>query len=208
MPVRPSQTTEAQTWPLVPEATREATLAQLTCTDAEILLGLTMIRHDTIVGWFEDVLAKEPADVDPVELATLGLVFERPALRDVLLISIVDGKDGGDLALDAQLAWEEGVEYPRELAMRMWGEGDRPSPARIERMIRLLKWLSATLEHSHAGVLALLAWMEWALGKSSVAEVHTKMALAIDPEHGLSEIVQSFITAGHLPAWAFAQEGI
>ena len=53
------------------------------------------------------------------------------------------------------------------------------------------------------GPLATCAWLAWALGRSTHAELYARRACDIEPEHGLAEIVQSFVHAGHLPDWAF-----
>jgi hypothetical protein len=57
------------------------------------------------------------------------------------------------------------------------------------------------------GTLAVCAWLSWALGRSTHAEVYASAAREIEPEHGLSEIVLSFVAAGHLPDWAFRRAG-
>ena len=56
---------------------------------------------------------------------------------------------------------------------------------------------------SGPGALATCAWLAWALGRSTHAELYALEACAIEPEHGLAEIVRSFVHAGHLPDWAF-----
>ena len=51
--------------------------------------------------------------------------------------------------------------------------------------------------------LATCGWLAWALGRSTHAERYAMLACEIEPEHGLAEIVRSFVLAGHLPDWAF-----
>ena len=51
------------------------------------------------------------------------------------------------------------------------------------------------------------AWLAWALGRSTHAERYAELACEIEPEHGLGEIVRSFVHAGHLPEWAFERPG-
>ena len=53
------------------------------------------------------------------------------------------------------------------------------------------------------GPLATCGWLAWALGRSTHAERYALLACEIEPEHGLAEIVRSFVLAGHLPDWAF-----
>jgi hypothetical protein len=53
------------------------------------------------------------------------------------------------------------------------------------------------------GPLATCGWLSGALGRSTHADLYALEACEIDPEHGLAEIVRSFVHAGHLPEWAF-----
>jgi len=138
----------------------------------------------------------------PKDAAALAYIIERPSLRDIAIIQWCRDSAEGERALDAQLAWEEGVEYPQELAMALWGEGSQPDPARLERVAVNLRELAAIT--SAPGVFATLAWISWALGRSTEADHFAVQALKQDDAHGLAEIVRSFVNAGHLPAWAFA----
>lgn len=128
-------------------------------------------------------------------------VLDKPALRDIGLVQWTGDYARGELALEAQLAWEEGVEYPADLAMVMWGEGPRPDVTRLEHVRATMRELAAICPTS--GVLATLAWISWAFGRSTEADVYAEMALKANPEHGLAEIIRSFVNAGHLPQWAF-----
>lgn len=130
----------------------------------------------------------------------------QPALRDVALMQWVGGPEMGEAALDAQLAWEKGTEYPSELARVMWGEGVQPDPKRLERALAVC--LNATALAPTAqqpGALASAAWLAWSLGRSTHADKHAEHAQSIDPEHGLAEIVRTMVAAGHLPEWAFVR---
>ena len=49
-------------------------------------------------------------------------------------------------------------------------------------------------------------WLAWALGRSTHAERYAILACEVEPEHGLAEIVRSFVLAGHLPDWAFRRQ--
>lgn len=159
---------------------------------------------DDLPALFDEALEWRPDALDPYEAAALTWCLSRPALRDVALVqwtgTIVDGDD----ALDGQLRWESGEEYPTHLAMRLWGEGDRPDAERLETALELTRRLAATVPRSfRAGALSMCAWLSWALGRSTHADRYAAEACAIEPEHGLSEIVRSFVAAGHLPDWAF-----
>ena len=54
-----------------------------------------------------------------------------------------------------------------------------------------------------AGALAVCGWLSWALGRSTHADRYARKALAAEPDHGLASIVRSFVSAAHLPDWAF-----
>lgn len=161
---------------------------------------------DDLPALFEDALAWDAAHPAPFDAATLVWCLSRPSLRDIALTQWCRGFSAGDEALDAQLRWEEGEEYPVHLAMQLWGEGDRPDVARLEAALVLVRRLAAAApQESRPGPLAVAAWISWALGRSTHAEAYASAAREIDPDHGLSEIVLSFVTTGHLPDWAFAR---
>lgn len=144
-----------------------------------------------------------PSDA-PMRTAMLGWCLARPSLRDVALVQWATDVAGGDLAMEAQRRWEDGAEYPADLASVMWGEGPRPDAERLERALALVREVAALVPKTQRpGPLALCAWISWALGRSSHADRYAAMALAIDRRHGLADIVRSFVRAGHLPEWAF-----
>ena len=159
---------------------------------------------DDLPDLFEDALTWDLDAVDPYRAAALVWCLSRPSLRDVALVQWSGTMAHGDEAFDAQLRWENGEEYPTHLAMRMWGEGDRPDPGRLEAALQLVRRTAAAAPRaSRPGPLAMCAWLSWALGRSTHAEAYASRACEVEPEHGLSEIVRSFVHAGHLPDWAF-----
>jgi len=159
---------------------------------------------DDLPSLFEDALRWDPDDLPPYDIAAIIWCLSRPALRDIALVDWCGGLAAGDEAFDAQLRWEAGEEYPAHLAMHMWGEGERPDPERLERALALARRAAAVAPRAvQPGPLATCAWLAWALGRSTHAEVYARRACDIEPEHGLAEIVQSFVHAGHLPDWAF-----
>ena len=159
---------------------------------------------DDLPTLFEQALSWDESDLPPYDIAVLVWCLARPALRDIALVEWCGGIDAGDEAFDAQLRWEAGEEYPAHLAMHMWGEGERPDPARLERALVLARRAAAAApETLRSGALATSAWLSWALGRSTHAERYAVQACELEPEHGLAEIVRSFVHAGHLPDWAF-----
>jgi hypothetical protein len=161
-------------------------------------------RLDDLPGFFEHVLDTASETRDAHESAALIWCLSRPSLRDVALVQWSGNLAQGDEALDAQLRWEDGEEYPAHLAMRMWGEGDPPSVARLERALAVVRHVAAAAPTEFMpGPLSMCAWLAWALGRSTHAAAYAGRAREIEPDHGLSQIVLSFVDAAHLPDWAF-----
>lgn len=159
---------------------------------------------DDLPGLYEDCLEWDAAALDPMQAAVLGWCLARPSLRDVGIVQWASDRAGGDTALDAQRRWEEGEEYPADLASVMWGESERPDPRRLDTALELVRCVAAQIPEAHrAGALATAAWLAWSLGRSTHADRYAAAALRIEPEHGLAEIVRSFVAHAHLPDWAF-----
>ncbi|MGV9195329.1 DUF4192 family protein [Microbacterium sp. MC2] len=160
---------------------------------------------DDLPGLYERALRWKATDLRPAQAAVLAWCLGRPALRDVALVQWSGDIVRGQQALEAQHRWEDsGAEYPVELASVMWGEDAEPLPARLDQALELCRHVAALAPpHLRAGALSVCAWLSWALGRSTHADRYAAMAQAIDPDHGLAEIVRSFVAAGHLPDWAF-----
>lgn len=164
----------------------------------------TVCRLDDLTAFFEDAVVRHSSARDAYETAALIWCLSRPSLRDVALVQWAGTIVEGDEALDAQLRWEAGEEYPTHLAMRMWGEGEVPDVCRLEQALALARAAAALAPRAaQPGPLSLCAWLAWALGRSTHAAAYAERACEIEPEHGLSQIVLSFVQAGHLPDWAF-----
>ena len=159
---------------------------------------------DDFPTFFEQALTWDAAALPPFQAASMIWCLSRPALRDIALVEWCGGPAAGDEAFEAQLRWEAGEEYPAHLAMHMWGEGARPEAGRLAAALELARRLAALAPRARrAGVLATCGWLAWALGRSTHAAHYAALACDIEPEHGLGEIVSSFVHAGHLPEWAF-----
>lgn len=171
---------------------------------ADLGIALAMQGTDPL-DLFEVALSWDGSPLEAQPVAALIAMMNRPALRDIALVQWAHGFGAGESALDAQIAWESGVEYPKHLAAVIWGEGPRPNAARLGAALTACRHLAALApEDAQVGPLAAAAWLSWALGRSTHADQYTRRALAIDPEHGLSQIVGTFVAAGHLPEFAFA----
>ena len=153
-----------------------------------------LCRLDDLPALYETALQWNPAALAPFDAAVLVLCLSRPGMRDVALVQWCGGLDDGAAALDAQLRWEEGEDYPQELGMRLWGEGVRPDSERLRTALELTRHVAALSPRGlRPGPLALCGWLSWALGRSTHAAWYAQQAMEIDPDHGLSEIVMSFV---------------
>ncbi|WP_431803805.1 DUF4192 family protein [Microbacterium sp. bgisy203] len=207
--------------PRVPKAARKAVAEALRSLAAslEVICGIPSTSRtapridpaaleaacalDDLPSTFEEALGwNVPAA--PMRAAMLAWCLARPSLRDIALVQWATDIEGGDIAMEAQRLWEDGAEYPADLASVMWGEGPRPDALRLEAALDLAREVAALAPRTHKpGPLAVCAWLSWALGRSTHADRYATMALSFDDEHGLAEIVRSFVHAGHLPDWAF-----
>lgn len=159
---------------------------------------------DDIPAFFEGLLSGAEDATDPDTCAMLIWVLDRPALRDVGLATWVRGLDAGDVALEAQLRWQDGAEYPAAQAEWFMGEGRRPDAERLVAALEIVRSAAAVAPRaSRAGVLAVCGWLAWALGRSTHADTYARGATEIEPEHGLACILRSMVAAGYLPDWAF-----
>lgn len=159
---------------------------------------------EAALGWEWPATSDEPFDTtDPYPAAMLLWTLARPGLRDVALAQWCHGVSAGARALDDQLRWEAGHPYPAG-PLFLAGEGPAPDPSRLSRARRVCVALAALApDHHRAAVLAVAAWLSWALGLGTHAEAYAAAALDDDPGHGLAGIVRDLTAAGHLPAWAF-----
>lgn len=159
---------------------------------------------DDLPALFETVPEWGAASISPFDAAALALCLTRPALRDVALVQWGWGVERGDEALAAQLRWEAGDEYVFPFAGCMWGEGERPDARRLERVLDIVRVVAARSPRGlRAGPLTCLAWISWALGRSTHADLYARMACDDEPEYRFAELVRAMVAAGHLPDWAF-----
>ena len=159
---------------------------------------------DDIPALFEDALRWDPTDLQPAHAAAIIWCLARPALRDVALVQWCTGIDIGDAALDAQLRWQGGEDYPAALAQQLWGEGDRPDPGRLLRALEIARHAAALAPRDQRpGPLAAAGWLSWALGRSTHAGWYAERVAEIDAQHGLTGILIAMLNAGHLPEWVF-----
>lgn len=154
---------------------------------------------------FESVVTSaSPLDVP--HTAAVAFCLQRPALRDVALMQWTGDLATGDATYGAQCAFAGGHVFPEALARPMWGDGARPDPARLNRALEVCRQVAAaTPPAGRAGPLAACAWLAWATGRSTHAAAYADSARAIEPDHGLADIVKTLVDHAHLPEWVFAR---
>lgn len=168
------------------------------------VVGATTSAAD-VIDLFEQALTDAP-EADAKRDAALISLLARPLTRDVALIQWARETTTAQEALAAQIDWTAGAEIPAHLAAVIVGTGQRPDAERLRAALSASRRLAALApEKAACGALAAAAWLSWALGRSTHAEVYARRALALDPEHGLSQIIVTMVTAGHLPEWAFTR---
>lgn len=167
------------------------------------VVGATTTTGD-VIDLFENALTDTTDDAK--RDASLIALLARPLTRDVALIQWARDAATGQETLTAQTTWTRGAQIPAHLAAVIVGEGHRPDAERLRAALTATRRLAALAPAEAAcGALAAAAWLSWALGRSTHAETYARRALALDPEHGLSQIIDTMTTAGHLPEWAFTR---
>lgn len=159
-------------------------------------------RLDDLPALFEEALGLDPELLDPFTVALLVWALDRPGSRDVALLQWCGAVADGDAAFEAQARWEAGDEYPPDLGERLWGDGVQADVHRLSAARELVHEVASRAPvERRAGSLAACAWLSWAVGDLDAAADQATGACTIEPEHGLAELVRSFLAAQHRPAW-------
>ncbi|TFC50124.1 DUF4192 domain-containing protein [Cryobacterium sp. TMT1-21] len=181
------------------------------------------------VATAEAALGFDSENLAVEEAAALLFLVQGPACRDQMMLQFAFGESVGrrtfalnlhyaalqratGRSLDDLVAEEcaasdvPDVPDARETSDYMLGLTDeRPDPGRIERAVRLLKAVVALAPRAcRPAPLCMLAWLSWAMGRGSVAGIFIDQARSIDPGYGMAELLDTVVSSGHLPDWAFA----
>jgi len=141
--------------------------------------------------------------------ALLLFVLQGPPMRDMTMLQWASTLATGDVLLEEAERWKRG---DRDITMTdvhkspnlMLGHGPRPDPERIERGIRLLLTVVSRAEKTERlAPLCMLAWLNWALGRGSRAGRFIDEAREIDPSYGMAELLDTMLSNGMMPEWAF-----
>lgn len=111
---------------------------------------------------------------------------------------------GGDPCGGAEDLLDAGPESAR----RLMGRGPRPKLERVEAAMAMLLELTARAPRSaRAAPLTILAWLNWAVGRNTRAELFVRRALEVDPNYGLASIMVTMLDNGFFPDWLFEVSG-
>jgi hypothetical protein len=145
-------------------------------------------------------------ETDPCPcLAALAAFAEVPDLAEHLLLQIGWGAGFGERVRRAWLERDE--DDPLAEAALSGGEIRRPSVDRIEAGLRAVRAALAHLDPEDRGPLtACTAWLEWALGRGSLAGAFVDLALAAGSRPPLAVVLAAKLRRGELPEWAFRAE--
>lgn len=176
-------------------------------------LGGTILERETfslveLVEWLEVLLEAPVGELEANDFAVLGAIASRPFHRDIAILQFAFGREVGHRVAAAQLGGIDGGgdlgDADGEDSLLLFGTGPRPDPDRIEAAIVLVARTAAALPRSRrAGAFSMLAWFHWALGASSRAAVFIDQAVAVEPDHGLTDLIDRMVRGGRLPDWAF-----
>ena len=143
--------------------------------------------------------------------ALLLFALQGPPLRDLVMLQWAFGIDLGDAMWDADTC--TGIEarniYPDVDAVAaelMLGRGPAPDADRVESAISLLTSLvSRAADADRPAPLCMLAWLNWARGRGSVAGAHVDEVRSIAPEYSMGNLLASMFGSGILPEWIFSE---
>ena len=204
----PHVTTVVQDLPPLLDPTQAGSIRP---ADPDASTALDAHRHDARIiaaaafHSFDPTDAIETAITSTTPSALLACLSAIPTLRDLVLLQTGWGHRFG------QDAWRRTVLDPNPLGMDedaavayRGGNFRRPDVDRIRALITALQATApAASTTERTGITAMLAWLHWSLGASTIAGHLATAALATDPGHGLARIIDGLISHGTLPEWAW-----
>lgn len=162
--------------------------------------------------WFaETCLRWDSAALTPVQAALIAVAVRTPATRDIIMLSWAWGVDIGRRAAEFNKRWQAGepVDPHDDVALALGGMGglSAPDTARLDAAIELLRHVAARLPNSlRVPTLTMLAWLNWAVGRGSVAGRYVTRARRIDAAYGLAELLDELLGMGALPEWLYLRD--
>ena len=164
---------------------------------------------DDIPATLEEIVSHPSAAVDPLGAAFVIAISRAPAIRDVVMMQWAFDRAVGARVLADAADYSRGVPAGAlETAGLMLGRGPRPDQERVDGAIAVLKSITAMApDADRAPLYCMLAWLNWALGRSSVADVFVTEALRVDTGYGLADLLRAVLDRAILPEWAFGDVG-
>jgi hypothetical protein len=84
---------------------------------------------------------------------------------------------------------------------------ERPDWGRLDAAHALFRELAAVAEgDAKAALLTMLAWIEWARARGSLAQQYLDRCLAECPDYNLARLLRELLAAGALPSWSTVRE--
>ena len=157
----------------------------------------------------ENALSWDDHEIDQGD-ALLLLAWQGPPVRDMTMLQWASDELVGELCLRENDSMRQGdggdAAAHQLLSDLMLGIGPRPDPERIERGIDLVGTVVSRADDSERPpLLCMLAWLSWALGHGTAAGKYIAEARRIRPEYGMAEVLDTILSNGMLPEWAFAE---
>lgn len=204
---------EQATLPRADPVTVERTAVAL-----DALTGADLIGNDS-VELAERLLTPGEAE-KPSTAALLAVVAESAMDRDVLLYTWAWGAETGRRAgalnlrlIGAPITRDtlDGLAAAdRELALALSGLGRMPRPDRdrVATAIDAVKLVAPVVpEALRCPLVTILAWLEWSIGRASIAGRFLEAAARLDPAYPFAALLRDLVDGGAIPEWAFHDDG-
>ncbi|MBM7825508.1 hypothetical protein JOD55_001335 [Arcanobacterium pluranimalium] len=136
-------------------------------------------------------IAQLPQFLKPHILAQLIASLRHIPIRDRLIIFAVD-------AQHRSFSQVNGEQLPDLLSSAVQS---RPVPARVYRIIDLLKFLDSISPADDVAALAVMSYLHWWMGNGSSAYITSYTALLRDPSYSLAQLVDYAMKVRLPPPW-------
>ena len=169
-----------------------------------------MLLGDGFTALAEGMLEPHADEVgaDPCPcLPLLAVLAEWTAVQQTLLLRFGWGGAFADELLESVLD-DRVLEPGHPAAVALWGGAvRRPDPDRLVTAGALVLRAAGHLPEADRGpLLAMAAWLRWALGGGTAADSLMSAALDVSPRERLALALRSLIDAGVLPEWVFSAD--
>ena len=179
------------------------------------------------LGWAELCAVRKLDELPPEAWAWLIHLAQTPANRDLLMLQFAFGQATAEVVaeenaryLEIQRATGQTMDevviaeidagrsnLHSETADLLMGQSERrPDIERVKAAIDVLSVLIANVrEHYRVPLLCMLAWLSWSLGRGSAAGSFVDMALELEPDYSMAQLLHTLFAGGRIPEWAFSE---